>query len=93
MKNLSILILKHFFLGLASLGEVKQSIHRNISFFLTIIDLEVILKELLGSADLTRAQAFCIHELTKVVLVSKNENLIFAAFKVMVLSLKSLNNG
>ncbi len=46
---------------------------------MTIMDLEVVLRKLLGLADLTRAQAFYIHESTKVVMVSKDEDLVFAA--------------
>ncbi len=80
MKNLSVLISERFFLGLASLGEARQSISRSISFSLTIIDSEVVSRELLGLADLTRAQAFRIHESMEVIMVSKNEDLVFAAF-------------
>ncbi len=93
MKNLSILISERFFLGLASLWEAKQSISRSISFSLTIIDLEVVLRKFLGSTDLMRAQAFYIYELTEVVMVSKDKDLVFAALKVVTLNLKSLNNG
>ena len=80
MKNLNILISEHFFLSLASLWEVKQSISHSISFSLMIINSKVVLRELLGPANLTRALAFYIHELTEVVIVSKNEDLIFTAF-------------
>ncbi len=45
-----------------------------------IIDLEVVLKELLGPANLTRAQVFHIYELIEVIMVSKDKDLIFAAF-------------
>ncbi len=93
MKNLSILISEHFFLGLASLGEAKQSISRSISFSLTIIDSKVVSRELLGPANLTRAQAFRIHELTEVIMVSRDEDLVFVAFQVVVPSLKSFNNS
>ncbi len=80
MKNLSILISGRFFLGLASLGEARQSISRRISFSLMIIDSEVVLRELLSLADLTRAQAFRIHKSTEVIMVSKDEHLVFATF-------------
>ncbi len=89
MKNLSILISKRFFLGLASLGEARQSISRSISFSLRIIDSEVVSRELLGPAYPTRAQVFCIHESTEVIMVSKDENLIFAALQVAAPSLKA----
>ncbi len=93
MKNLRILIFESFFLGLASLREAKQTIRRNISLFLTIMDTEVISRELLGQADLARAQAFCIHESTEVIMVVKDEALIFAAFQVVTPSFKRFNNS
>ncbi len=93
MKNLSILISECFFLGLASLGEARQSISRSISFSLTIINSEVELRELFGPADLKKAQAFCIYELTEVIIVSKDKDLVFAAFKVVAPSLKGFNDS
>lgn len=63
MKNLEVFIVKSFFLSLAFLSKAIQGISRNISFFLTIIDLEVVLREFLGFVDLMRAQAFSIYEL------------------------------
>ncbi len=93
IKNLSIFISERFFLGLASLGEARQSISRSISFSLTIIDSEVVSREFLGPADLTRAQGFCIQELTEVIMVSRDKNLVFAAFQVVVPSLKGFNDS
>lgn len=72
MKNLSNLISQHFFLSLTSLWEAKQGISHSISFFLIIIDLEVISRELLGLADLTKAQTLYINEPTDVIIVSKD---------------------
>ena len=79
MKNLSILISKCFFLSLAPLWKAKQNISHSISFSLTIIDSKVVSRELLGPADLIKAQVFYIHKLIEVVIVSKNEDLIFPA--------------
>ncbi len=93
MKNLSILISKRFFFGLASLWEAKQNISHIISFILIIIDVEVVSRELLGLADLTRAYVFHIHELIEVVIVNKDKDLIFIILQVVAPSLKSLNNG
>ncbi len=93
MKNLSFLISERFLLGLASLGEARQSISRSISFSLTIIDSKVVSRELLGPANLTRAQAFCIHESTEVIMVSKDEDLIFVALQVVAPSLKGFNDS
>lgn len=45
-----------------------------------IIDSEIVLQEFLSPTNLTRAQAFYIHKWTKVIMVSKDEDLIFAAF-------------
>ncbi len=55
MKNLGIFISESFFLDLASLKEVKQIISYSISFFQTITNFEMELREFLGLADLTRA--------------------------------------
>lgn len=51
MKNLGVLISESLFPGLASLGEAKQGISRSISLFLTIIDSNVVSRELLGPTD------------------------------------------
>ena len=80
MKNLSIFILERFFLGLAPLWEARQGISRSISFSLIIIDFEVLSRELLGPTDLTKAQAFCIYDSAKVIMVNNNEDRIFLAF-------------
>ncbi len=93
MENLGILISESLFLGLAFLEEAKQGINRSISLFLTIIDSKVVSRELLGPADLTRAQTFCIHKLTEVIMVSKDEDLVFIAFQVVTLSLKGFNDS
>ena len=53
----------------------------------------MILAELLGLLNLARTQVLCIHETTKVVIIGKNESLVFATFKIMSPYFKSLNNG
>ncbi len=40
-----------------------------------------------------RAQAFGIDELTEVIMVSKDKDLVFAAFQVVAPSLKGFNNS
>ncbi len=80
MENLRVLIFESHFLGLAPLKEAKYGISRSISLSLTIINLKVVSREFLGPADLARAQTLCIHELTEVFVVSKDEDLVFAAF-------------
>ena len=80
MKDLAILSSELILLILASLGKLRQSICNRICLALAIIDLKVITKELLGPTDLSGAQALCIHELTEVIMVRKDENLMLAAF-------------
>ncbi len=93
MKNLGVLISESLFLSLASLGETKQGIRHSISLFLTIIDLEVVLRELLSLADLMRVQAFCIHESTEIIIVSKDEDLVFTTLQVIAPNLKGFNDS
>lgn len=78
MNILCIFIFEHFFLGLTSLWKSRQSVSPNISLSLTMINSEVILQKFLGPADLTKTLAFYIYELIKVIIVSKNENLVFS---------------
>ena len=40
----------------------------------------MIAKKLLSPVDLAGTQALCIHELLKVIVVSENEDLVFATF-------------
>ncbi len=80
MENLGVFIFKSFSLKLTSLKETRQVISRNIRLFLTIVYLEMVSRELLGSTNWARAQVLCIHESTEVMMVSKDENLIFAVF-------------
>ncbi len=93
MEDLVVLISKSLFLGMAFLEKARQGISRSICLSLTIIDLEVVSKELLGLADLTKAQAFCIHKSTEVIMISKDTNLVFAAFQVMAPNIKDFNNS
>ena len=53
----------------------------------------MVLKELLGPADLSGAQALCIYEMTEVIVVCKNENLMLAIFQVVPPDLESLDNS
>lgn len=80
MTNLSVFISESFFLCLVFLGKTRLDINCNISLSLIIIDSEVVLKEFLSPIDLTKTQAFCIYELTKGFMVSKDKDLIFVAF-------------
>ncbi len=93
MENLGVLISESLFLSLAFLKKAKQGVSRNISFFLAIIGLEVVSRELLSLADLTRAQVFHIHKSTEVIMVSKDKDLVFAAFQVEAPSHKGFNDS
>ncbi len=93
MENLEILISESFFSGLAFLKKARPNINSSISLFLIIIDSLSVLQKLLGLADLARAQTFHIYELTKVVIVSEDKDLVFATFQIVAPSLKSLNNS
>ncbi len=93
MKDLGVLISENLFLGLAPLREARQGISRSISLSLTIIDSEVVSRELLSPADLAGAQTLRIHEPTEVVVVSEDEDLVFAAFQVVAPSLKGFNDS
>ncbi len=93
MKNLNILILERFFLGLASMREARQSISCNIGFSLIIIDLKVVSSELLSPTNLARASAFCIYKLTEVIMVSIDKDFVFIDFYVAASSFEDLNNG
>ena len=64
-----------------------------ICFSLIIIDLKMIARQLLGPPNLTKAQTLHIHKSIEFIMVSKNKDFVFAAFKVMALSFKSFNNG
>ncbi len=93
MENLGVLIFESFFLDMAFLGEARQGISCNISLSLMIINLEVVSRKLLVLADLMRAQVFHIHELTEVIMVNKDKDLVFATFQIVALSLKGFNNS
>ena len=60
--------------------------------FLVIVNLKMVLGELLGPADLFGAQTLCIYEMTEVIMVRKDENLMFAAFQVVTPHLKGFDN-
>ncbi len=55
--------------------------------------MKVVSRELLGLADLIRAQAFHIYKSTKVIMVSKDEDLVFTAFQIVAPSLEGFNNS
>ena len=56
---------------------MKQSVYNSVSFFLIVIDLELVTKALLGLIDLIKTPIFYIHKLKKIFIVYNNNNLIF----------------
>ena len=80
MEDSIILSLKFFFFIKTPLNKAKQCVYCCICFTLTIIDLKMVTKELLGLADVIKAQTLCIYKLLKVIIISKNKNLVFAVF-------------
>ena len=93
MKNSAILSSELIFLILTSLGKSWQSICNSICLALAIIDLEMVSKELLSSTNLSGAQALCIHVVTGVIVVSKDENLMFSAFHVVAPCFESFDDS
>ena len=55
--------------------------------------MEMIARELLGVINLSGAQAFHIHEVTKVVVVCEDENLVFAIFWIVPSCLKDFDDS
>ena len=93
MKNLGALSSKGLFLGLASPGEARQGISSRIGLSLTIVNLKVVPGEFLGPSDLLGTKALGIYESAEIVMISENEDLVFAALRVVAPSLEGLNDG
>ena len=80
MGNLNVFSLKLFFFIKALLKKTRQCIYFFIYIILIIINSKMITKELLIPTDLKKAQTFYIYELLKIIIVGKNENLMFIVF-------------
>ena len=50
-------------------------------------------RELLGPANLSRAQILRIHETTEVIMVRKDKNLMLETFQIVMLRLEGFDNG
>lgn len=61
LQDLDVFRLEDFFVG-ASLGELRKSVSCSIGLALTIIDLEIVLRELAGPTELSTAQTLCTHD-------------------------------
>ena len=53
----------------------------------------MVLEKLLVPTDLSEAQAFCIHEVTKIVVVYENKCFVLAAFQIVAPGLKDFDNS
>ena len=62
------------------LRVLRQGISSFVSFGPTIVDLEIVTRELLGLADLSRAQTLRVHEPAEVVVVGEYKHLMLGAF-------------
>lgn len=71
MEDISIFNSKSLFFIEVLLGEVEEGVGDGVSFALLIINMEIILREFLGLADLARTQTFYIYELMEIVIIGK----------------------
>ena len=53
----------------------------------------MIWQKFLSPLHLAKTQTLYIHKLTEIIIISKNTDLIFVAFEIVVSSLKDLNNS
>ena len=51
-----------------------------LALALLIVNSKVILRELLGSPDLSGAQALCIYKAAKIIMIGKHENFVLTPF-------------
>ena len=93
MKDSAILSSELIFLILASLRKLRQSICSCICFALAVVNSKMVLGELLGPADLSRAQTLYIYEATKIVMVYKDKHLVFAIFQIVTPYLEGFDNS
>ena len=53
----------------------------------------MVFRELLSPADISGAQALCIHEVTKVVMVCEDEHFVLAAFQITMPYFENFDNS
>ena len=80
MQDFDVLCLEGIFLLCIPLGISRQDISSSVSLVLTIVDSKVIMRELLGPADLSGAHILHVHEPTEIVMVGEYEHLMLEAF-------------
>ena len=93
MKDSSVLSSKVGFFFIILLRETRQSVCSSICFSLTIIDLKRIARKLLSLADLAKTQALCIHESSTIIVISENDNLVFATFQIITPCFEDFNDS
>ena len=79
MQDLDVFCSEGLFLLSTPLRVSRQGIGSSVSLALTIVDSEVVTRELLGPADLSGAQTLRVHEPAEVVVVGKHENFMSRA--------------
>lgn len=93
MKNLGVFSSKTCFFLLTPLGITRQGISSCIFFLLVVINFKIIAEQLLCPSNLTKTETFYVYETTKVIVIGKNKDLIFAVFQVVLSSFENFNNG
>ena len=93
MQDLDILDVEDLFLFCTSLTVSRQGIGSFVSLALTLVNLEVVTRELLGPADLSGAQTLCVHKLAEVVVIGEYKHLMLGVFYVVPPGLESFNDG
>ena len=81
------------FFILASLRKPQQSICSCICFALAVVNLKMVLEELSGLVDLSRAQTLHIYEATKVVVICEDKHLVLATFQIVTSCLRSFDDS
>ena len=79
IKDFDVLGAEGVFLFYTLLRVLRQGISSSFSLALTIIDLEMVMRELLDPANLLGAQTLRVHEPAEVVIVSKHEDFMSRA--------------
>ena len=81
VEDFDVFKLEGFFLLYTLLKISRKNINSSICLTLTIINSEVpIVKIVLNTANLSKAQTLCVYKLLEVVVVSKHKNFILEAF-------------
>ena len=80
MQNLDVFRSEGLFLLSTLLKVSRQGIGSSVSLALTIVDSEVVTRELLGPADLSGAQTLRVYEPAEVVVVGEYKHLMLRAF-------------